>query len=476
MKKSLLLLCFLLPAIKIFGQQFSQYNTGTLYDSFENPSQRSFIPDSSRQLASNFFIPNFGANLYVKGNAQNALINRLFAGYYNTADLTVGAGKYSNIRSTANSYWAMLKIFTSLNGNQEIGFSASTRAESSGHLTDESIAIFNGYLNFPKDNYTNILNSRYDYQVYHQFSFSYREQVTPRFALGVKLSALLGLAYSKVDIRQSQVDFDRQNDSARIALQGVSRESDRLKAFSFKNPGIAVSIGAGTTTRDGFRLQFNLKDLGVIHWGGDSYVADFSRDTTLGGVSGRNRETNIFNAVTEIISTNKKSAGFYSKTNAIAEISVNRLYWLDYNHHFKLSPTVIASKELYYNGVTGALVTPISYDNYTATFTTSYNTIGLFNFGGQVMYKTPNAEVYLGTERLVQTGRSILAAARNSNDHPQVTGAIRQYSGADVFLGVSFKFGNVIEHPMNASVIPDGEQGFFARFFGKIFKGKDKNY
>lgn len=476
MKKSFLLLCFLLFAIKIFGQQFSQYNTGTLYDSFENPSQRSFIPDSSRQLASNFFIPNFGANLYVTGNAQNALINRLFAGYYNTADLNVGTGKYSTVRGTANNYWAMLKIFTSLNGNQEIGFSASTRAEASGHLTDESVAIFNGYLNFPKDSYTNVLNSRYDYQVYHQFSFSYREQVTPRFALGVKLSALLGLTYSKVDIQQSQVNFDRQNDSARINLQGVSRESERLKGFSFKNPGVAISIGAGTITRDGFRLQFNLKDLGVIHWGGDAYSGMFARDTTLGGVSTTKRETNLFNAVTDIISSNKKPGGFYSKTNAIAEISVNRNYWLDYNRHFKFSPTFVASKELYYDGITGALVTPVSYNNYTATFTTSYNTIGLFNFGGQVMYKTPNAEVYLGTERLVQTGRSILTAARNGNDHTQAAGTIRQYSGADIFLGVSFKFGNVIEHPMNASVIPDGEKGFFAKFFGKIFKGKDKNY
>ena len=47
----------------------------------------------------------------------------------------------------------------------------------------------------------------------------------------------------------------------------------------------------------------------------------------------------------------------------------------------------------------------------------------------------------------------------------------------DVFLGVSFKFGNLIEHPMNASFIPDGEdRGFFGRMWNKIFKGKDKNY
>jgi hypothetical protein len=467
----------MISTVKLFGQQFSQYNTGTLYDSFENPSQRSFIPDSSRSLASNFFIPNLGANFFVTGNAQDAILDRIFSGYYNTKAIQVGQGKYSNIRSNANAYWAMLKIFTSLDGNQELGFSISSRAEARGYVTDESIALFNGARNFNQFVYNNTFNNSYSYQVYHQFSLSYREQITPRFALGVKLSALMGLTYSKVNIVESAIVFNPVDDNATIFLRGTAQTSEKIKPISFENPGLAITIGTGYTNRDGYRFQYNLKDLGVIRWGGQSYTAQFANEgTTIDSISSSQRETNIINAVTNITSGNPKVKPFYSKTNAIAEVSVNKSYWFDYDKRFKLSPTLIASKELFYEGFMGAAVVPFSYNNYTVTTTASYHTIGVFNFGGQFMYKTPNAEFYIGTERLYQTGRSAVLALRNNQGGPQVKRSNGSYSGADVFLGVSFKFGNVIEHRMNASFIPDGEKGFFGRMWNKIFKGKDKNY
>src|SRR6187402_1148877 len=105
MNKILFFSFLLLFSTKVFSQQYSQYNTGTLYDSFENPSQRSFIPDSSRSVAFNFFLPNFSANFIVTGNGQDAALDRFFNGYYNTAALQVGKGKYSNIRSSSNNYW-----------------------------------------------------------------------------------------------------------------------------------------------------------------------------------------------------------------------------------------------------------------------------------------------------------------------------------------------------------------------------------
>ena len=73
MKKILLISCFLLLAVKGFSQQFSLYNTGTLFDSFENPSQRAFVPDTSKKYAFNFFIPNFNGNFFLTGNAQTSL-------------------------------------------------------------------------------------------------------------------------------------------------------------------------------------------------------------------------------------------------------------------------------------------------------------------------------------------------------------------------------------------------------------------
>jgi hypothetical protein len=89
MKNFLLAVCFLFISVETFGQQFSQYNTGTLYDSFENPAQASFVPDTSRKLAFNFFIPNFNSNLYVTGNGQVPLKSRAFSGTYENTSLTL---------------------------------------------------------------------------------------------------------------------------------------------------------------------------------------------------------------------------------------------------------------------------------------------------------------------------------------------------------------------------------------------------
>src|ERR1700712_272243 len=132
MKKILLVLFLLLFSSPIFAQQFSQYNTGTLYDSFENPAQRTFIPDSSKMYAFNFLFPNFNTGFYLSGNAQAALQSRAFSGYYNTAPLQIGQNKYNHINVNANAYSIMFKIFASLDGNQEIGFSINTKAESNG--------------------------------------------------------------------------------------------------------------------------------------------------------------------------------------------------------------------------------------------------------------------------------------------------------------------------------------------------------
>jgi len=478
MKKILIVSFILLSTVKLFGQQFSQYNTGTLYDSFENPSQRSFIPDSSRSVASNFLIPNFSANFIVTGNAQDAVLDRFFNGYYNTAGLQVGKGKYSNIRSSSNNYWLMLKLFTSLDGNSEAGLSLSTRTEARGYITDESIALFNGYTNFDKLAYSNVFNDSYSYQAYHQLSFSYREQVNKRLALGLKLSFLTGLSYGKVNIDQSNIVFDPPNDAATLAMSGRVKMTDAIKLINFRNPGVAISIGAGHTNSEGYHFQYNLKDLGIIRWADNAKTASFINNGRLiQDITSAQREDNIIKGVQAITSGTVTERGyFYTKTNGLAEVSVNKNYWLDYAKRFKFSPTLLVSKALFYDDATLAAIVPVSYNNYSVTATTSYNTLGLFNLGAQLMYKTPNAEIFIGTERLLQTVRSVLVATGNDTAHEQVRRSYNSQSGADIFLGVSFKFGNLIEHPMNASFIPDGEKGFLGRTWDKIFKGKDKNY
>ena len=108
MKKFLLVLCLLFFTVKLFAQQFSQYNTGSLYDSFENPSQKAFIPDSSKKYASNFLIPNFNFNAFLSGDGQATLKNRAFLYKYNDSALRINQGRYNLANMNANVYLVML--------------------------------------------------------------------------------------------------------------------------------------------------------------------------------------------------------------------------------------------------------------------------------------------------------------------------------------------------------------------------------
>src|ERR1700744_4996062 len=127
MKKYLLILCLLFATTKLFAQSFAQYNTGTLFDSFENPAQKSFIPDSSRQFASNFLFPNIDGNFFLTGNGQQTLKSRYFHDMYDNSALQIGNGtSFNHVHANADAYILMLKMFTNLKGNQEVGFFIET--------------------------------------------------------------------------------------------------------------------------------------------------------------------------------------------------------------------------------------------------------------------------------------------------------------------------------------------------------------
>jgi len=154
------------------------------------------------------------------------------------------------------------------------------------------------------------------------------------------------------------------------------------------------------------------------------------------------------------------------------EVSVNKDYWLNYENTLKFSPTAILSKELFYRGLTGALVAPIQYDKYVVSLTSSYNDLKLLGLGGQFMIKNPNNEFFIGTDALYQTATFARGALQGDSYIPGPQG---KFMGATFFIGFSMKFGDVIEHPMNSSYVPTGEKGFFGRLYDKIFN-KDKNY
>ena len=481
--KNIFFLCFLfLFSSTAFSQQFSQYNTGTLYDSFENPSQRSFIPDSSRQYASNFFLPSFNGNFFVTGDAQTALKTRILADAYDASAVPVGVGRYNNLQVNSSAYLFMFKIFTNLEGSRELGFFIKTTAESRGRITNESVAIFNGFDKFPNDSYSDIFNNRFFYQAYHQLGMSFREQVTPKLAIGVKLSLLSGIDYRKFSFYQSQIDFDRLNNQALLSLSGVSYSAGtdgrntilQKTGFDFRNPGVAISIGVGYKNDDAYKFQFNIKDLGVIHWSNTHSKFTYFENSSvpIPITSNSADEKSVSDRVGYITIQNPATRGFYFPVNGIIEASVNKDYWLNYNQTFKFSPTLIVAKEIFYPGYTGALVAPLQYNKYVISLTPSYNNLRMLSLGGQFMIKTPDTDFYIGSDALYQTINFTKEAIQSGNYTPGIPG---RFTGANFFIGFTLKFGNLIEHPMNASFIPMGEKGFFGRLYEKIFK-KDKNY
>jgi len=461
----------------LFAQQFSQYNAGTLYDSFENPSQKSFTPDSSRNVGFNLFVPNFNADLVLSGNAQELFKKRVFIGRYDESSLKLGQGNLNHLNTNINAYAFMLKLYTSLDGDKEIGFAIQTKGEGHGVFSDESAQLLGDNSTLGDDPLTGILNFNFNYQAYHQFGFTYRENLDKQFSFGIKLSALFGIVYNKVEINHSYLNFDRENDRAFISLAGRYHASFVPGKFeksdvlpTTKNPGASISIGAAYISNDGIKMQWNVKDLGFIHWNQSSLAGTFNNTGVIKGLSTIQFEDNLAKTVSTVVQSGASQQGFNSPTDGHAEFSASKSYWLGYNS-IKYTPTVILSKELFYSGVTGALVNHFQHGNLVATVTGSYDNNQIFNLGGQLMIKSPNAEFFIGSDRLWQTmGLARLAMNRTSSQASKNS----EFSGANIYMGFSMKLGSVIEHPANASTIPmDEKRSFFKRFWQRITKKDD---
>lgn len=462
-----------LPGLVLFlilttahAQQFSHFNTGTLFDSFENPAQRAFIPDSSRQFAFNFFVPNFGVTGNLSGNGQASINSLIRNGVYNSAQLVSGFQNRNNLTVSANSYWFMLKFYSRLDGDQEFGISAQTKAEGHGSVTDETLLLLDSYKNFDNGSLNkNLVNDFLEGQAYHQFSLTFRKKVDANVAFGVKLSTLLGIYYNKLNIQQSSFSVNQDNSEANLFLQGKYQSSyfgnyQKRDILGLRNPGAAVSFGLQAQLENGLLLQGNLKDLGFIRWSKNAVTYNFSGTQNINRVTGSTQnDTRVLTAADSLTSINGSQHAFYTPINGKADVAVSKKFNL-LTADFYYTPTFIVSKELFYNGFTAALVNHFTYKNLWITGLTSYNQDRVWSAGTQLMYKSPNVEFYIGTEQLFQSVRAFKATSTNYNS-----------SGVNAFIGFSAKFGRLIEHPANAGFIPMGEEkGFFDRLWRQIFK------
>jgi hypothetical protein len=457
----------------VYAQRFSQYQTGTLYESFENPSRAAFIPDSSRKFAANFFIPNLGGFGDLSGNAQVTLKSRMFTGLYESSALNIGSYNNNYGQYNFNTYSFMIRMFGNLKRRQEIGLSFQTRSEGRARFTDEAVAIFDSYIPFTETaTYANALNAYGITQSYHQLGLSYRENLSKQLSVGIKLSALMGIYFKELNITSSNLEINRESQRALLSLTGKHYSNfDTLETRdlspTFRNLGAAVSLGTSYRFPDGSILQGNIKDLGFITWNRKSDIYNVSGRRSLDIELKPGLEDSTYRAFLYLVSRNsiRTSGSITRMINGRAELMYSRSFDLPVND-FKYKPTLVLSKDLAYDGFAGALVNHVQYQNYWLTLTTALREHNLFDFGAQLMYQSPNVEFYVGSERLFN-GKKFIAAAR---ENEKAINSATSYTGADFFLGFSLKFGHVIEHPMNANRIPTGEAGFFKRLYGRFFK------
>jgi hypothetical protein len=466
-----------LLSLSAYAQRFAQYNTGTLFDSFENPSQAAFIPDSSRNIAFNFLIPNINLNAYLQGNTQYSLKSRLFLDLYNNEAVTIGQNQYNNALANVNVYLGMLKLYTSAGGRQEIGVSYQVKANGRGHVTDETVALFNGIQKFTENNYTDVFNNNAFYESFHQFSATYREKVTQNFSVGIKLSLLSGIAYNKINITESGLNIiDRgtlnppAGGTADWRLKGTYQstyEPDNFQRHdllpTFKNRGLAGSIGATYIAPGGIILQGNLKDLGFIRWAGDATTYTFNNVTRIVGLNTTRREVNVGSALTRLIDRMPETKPFIKPIVGRAEFSAAKKFMFGTITYL---PTAIVSRQVYGLGTAAALVNNVQFGNFGTTLSGIVNENKLFDIGLQLMYKTPNFEFFIGSEQLTRSMNLYSASGDNEN----AINKTMSHSGGNIYLGFSLKFGKKIERWKTESYYYNGsEQGPLGKAWRKVF-------
>lgn len=468
-KKYPLLVFFILLSTHLSAQQFGLFNTKTLFDSFENPAQKSFVLDSSRQYASNFFFPGLSLNLANKGDsnfALRSLINRgQFNGVYDASGIPIGENKRNEAFLETNIYLLTFRLFKSYKYHKELGFSWQVRGDGYANYSNETLVAVDNYNRFSSSQ-SGLFNGKAYGQSYHQFSLTYRENYTKRLSFGGKISLLSGITYNNANITNSAINVDPALGLLHVGLSGTyksnfldtSEVSSKMLVPNFKNPGLSVGFGTTYKSKSGVFIMANVKDLGFIKWNKDSHSIVLNNGEIVVDRANNDQEE-LKRRIYRLYKGQDVQKSFYTPTNSKIDFLISKTFQF-------YTPNFIVSKNLMYQGGNVALVNTFRYNEFSASVTPAYNMIGFGMVGLQTMYQTPNFEFYLGTDNLLRT-----SALRQSVN--VTTG----YTGTSVYMGMAIKFGYVVEHPQNSSYMPgvgddanrDGR--FFSKLFG-IFKKK----
>lgn len=465
MKKLLLIATFISVYTTTLAQQYALFGTQSMFDAFENPSQKSFTLDSSRKFSSNFLLPYFNINAANSGSSDNVVRRFIQEGTFDTRNLPLGHGDINRAFVNSNIYVATFRIFQSYKYQKELGFSWQIRTDGQANYTNENLAIFDSYTRFPQGVELNgIFNASGYQESYHQFSFTYRENWDKRLAFGLKLSILSGISYIDGNINNSRLFINGDDNYLRIGLNGDYRstitDTEKFNKNTvipnFKNPGLSFGFGTNYKTKKGLFLMANIKDLGFIWWRNNPQQNTLNANKVIENIDYNQDNTN--QEIKDIFVLNNTSKKFLTPTNAKIDVYLSKQFGF-------YKPGLAISKNLFYKGGDVAFVNTFNYDNLSASVTPTYNFNKIFMLGLQGKYQTPNFEFFMGTENLIGTG---YFANGLLNDRLSGTG----HNGASFYMGIGIKFGNVVNHPQFSDMIPginDKDNGSLFRWFKSLF-------
>ncbi len=452
------------------AQQFNLYNSRTLYDVFENPSQSAYQIDTSRRIAFNFFIPTVTANATANGSENAAIKTLLYNGRVDGRNIAIEQNKFNTIAFNTNNYIAMIRVLHTVKKSQEIGLSWQIRDDGRIKVTNETLAAFDDYDLFDDVSSANgFFNNKGYNQSYHQFGLTYRQDVTKRLSIGAKGSLLSGITYTAFKVKESDFAIDQEEDIINVSILGNLRSSflfDNLESKSFrpnfKSPGLSLTAGASYKLRNGWFAMGNLKDIGFIKWNKNSFDYNFNAvNIEVDNASSSSTDDRLLDSLDQKISNSRTKRSYFSLLNGKAEILINKNYG-------NYQPNLIISKSLYYEGGDIVLTNNYHYRNFVATASAGYNTNRYLAIGGQLMVKSPNAEFFIGSDHLLKS-LEMIKYARDQT--PPYSGG---YTGASFYMGFGLKFGRILEHPANANFIPGMNEPWGTRFLRRIFRKKEK--
>ncbi|CAM4130237.1 hypothetical protein SAMN06265348_103137 [Pedobacter westerhofensis] len=423
----------LLISSQLQAQQFGLFNTNTLFDAFENPAQRAFTSDDSRQYASNFLFPTGGFNTSNRGDASYTLQRKLNDGFIDTKNIPVGMNNRNKLYGGSNVYLLTFRMSPFYQNNKELGFSWQIRSDAYANYTNETLVALRNYGRFSTSK-DDLFNGDGYGQSYHQFSANYRVDYGDGIAVGLKVGVLSGITYNNADVTQSGLTVSPDHLSVRLtgkykASFLLTEELDRNTLLpDFKNPGLSVSLGTTYRSASDVFIMANLKDLGFIRWNKNSSSVVLNNDLIVlnAGTAANSKE--LQRKVVDLLKLKNQRGAFYTATNAKVDFLISKTY----NFY---TPDLIISKNLFYNGADVVLVNNFKVEEFTISVTPAFNMNQFLLFGVQGLYQTANFELFAGTDNLLKSA----VIFNDASYSPK--GVI----GASLYLGVGIKFGHNAE-------------------------------